>query len=189
MTEEEKKAVEYLKTRLYGNEGCKYIDVAQEDLRIFINLIDRREKEIESWKENEELKQERINNLRMIALAQNEMLGYIEGYEDGKNLRKSAVAIAIENQQYYIIKKQIEKYETYIKELQNENKKLRNQEATQRKINALLVQRYSSSVSLQKIKDKIEEITQKIKYEENEKVLIQLHKQRKVLQELIKKED
>ena len=41
MNEEEKEAIEYLKTRLYGNEGCKYIDVTQEDLRIFINLIDR----------------------------------------------------------------------------------------------------------------------------------------------------
>lgn len=41
MSEEEKEAIEYLKTRLYGNEGCKYIDIAQEDLRIFINLIDR----------------------------------------------------------------------------------------------------------------------------------------------------
>lgn len=50
MNEEEKNAIEYLKTRLYGNEGCKYIDVAQEDLRIFINLIDSLQKE------NEELK-------------------------------------------------------------------------------------------------------------------------------------
>lgn len=47
MSEEEKEAIEYLKTRLYGNEGCKYIDVAQEDLRIFINLIDRLQKEKE----------------------------------------------------------------------------------------------------------------------------------------------
>lgn len=50
MTKEHKEAIEYLKTRLYGNEGCKYIDVAQEDLRIFINLVDRLQKE------NEELK-------------------------------------------------------------------------------------------------------------------------------------
>lgn len=50
MTEEEKKAIEYLKTRLYGNKGCKYIDVAQEDLRIFIKLVDRLQEE------NEELK-------------------------------------------------------------------------------------------------------------------------------------
>ena len=47
MNEEEKNAIEYLKTRLYGNEGCKYIDVSQEDLRIFINLVDRKEKDIE----------------------------------------------------------------------------------------------------------------------------------------------
>ena len=51
MSEEEKEAkesIEYLKARLYGNEGCKYIDVAQEDLRNFINLVDMKEKYIES---------------------------------------------------------------------------------------------------------------------------------------------
>lgn len=57
MTEEEKEAIEYLKTRLYGNEGCKYIDVAQEDLRIFINLIDRLQNLMEKLqKENKQLK-------------------------------------------------------------------------------------------------------------------------------------
>ena len=39
-----------------------------------------------------------------------------------------------------------------------EIEELKNQEATQRKINELLVQRYSNSISLQKIKDKIEEV-------------------------------
>ena len=59
MNEEEKKAIEYLKTRLYGNKGCKYIDVAQEDLRIFINLVDRKEKDIEGWKKYcEEIQEE-----------------------------------------------------------------------------------------------------------------------------------
>ena len=51
MNKEEKQAVEYLKIRLYGNEGCKYIDVYQEDLSIFINLIDRLQKENEYYKE------------------------------------------------------------------------------------------------------------------------------------------
>lgn len=61
MNEEEKQAVEYLKTRLYGNEGCKYIDIAQEDLRIFINLINNLQKENESWKSySEELEEEQI---------------------------------------------------------------------------------------------------------------------------------
>lgn len=59
MNEEEKEAIEYLKTRLYGNKGCKYIDVAQEDLRIFINLVDRKEKDIEGWKKYcEEIEEE-----------------------------------------------------------------------------------------------------------------------------------
>lgn len=52
MNEEEKKAIEYLKTRLYGNKGCKYIDVAQEDLRIFIKLVDRLQKENEELNKN-----------------------------------------------------------------------------------------------------------------------------------------
>lgn len=61
MNAEEKNAVEYLKTRLYGNESCKYIDVAQEDLRIFINLIDSLQKENESWKSySEKLEEEQI---------------------------------------------------------------------------------------------------------------------------------
>ena len=42
--------------------------------------------------------------------------------------------------------------------LQKENEGLKNQEATARKINELLVQRYSNSISLQKVKDKIEEL-------------------------------
>lgn len=50
MSEEEKEAIEYLKVRLYGNEGCKYIDVTQEDLRIFLKLVTRKEKELENWK-------------------------------------------------------------------------------------------------------------------------------------------
>lgn len=59
MNEEEKKAIEYLKTRLHGNEGCKYIDVSQEDLRIFINLVDRKEKDSKGWKKYcEEIEEE-----------------------------------------------------------------------------------------------------------------------------------
>lgn len=48
-----------------------------------------------------------------------------------------------------------------INKLQKENEELKNQEATQRKINELLVQRYSNSISLQKVKDKIEELDNK----------------------------
>ena len=45
-----------------------------------------------------------------------------------------------------------------IKELQKENEELKNQEVTARKINELLVQRYSTSIPIKKVKDKIEEL-------------------------------
>jgi len=50
-----------------------------------------------------------------------------------------------------------------VEKLQKENEKLKNQEATQRKINELLVQRYSNSISLQKVKDLIDRIDYDIK--------------------------
>lgn len=81
---------------------------------------DVREELKELKKENEELKQDKNHNYQMIALAQNEMLGYMQGYEDGKKLNRSAVACVVENQQYYIIKKEIEHYKEYIKKLQKE---------------------------------------------------------------------
>ena len=76
-------------------------------------------------KENEELLQEKINNQKIIALAQNDMLNYQAGFEDGKNRRTSAVQSIIENQQYYIFQKQFEKYEEHIKMLQKENEELK----------------------------------------------------------------
>lgn len=45
-----------------------------------------------------------------------------------------------------------------VKRLQKENEELKNQEATQRKINELLVQRYSNSIPVQKVEDTIEEM-------------------------------
>lgn len=44
-------------------------------------------------------------------------------------------------------------------------------------------------IPIQKIKDKIKEIGEKIKYEENEKVVIYLHKQKNILQELIEESE
>ena len=76
-------------------------------------------------KENEELKADRNNNYKMIALAQNEALEYMQGYEDGKKLKRSAVANIVENQQYYIFNKQIEHYKEYIVKLQKENTELK----------------------------------------------------------------
>lgn len=104
-------------------------------------------------KENEELKQDRNNNYQMIALAQNEALGYMQGYEDGKKLKRSAVANIVENQQYYIIKKQIEKYEEHMEKLQKKNEELKNKYATFVKMSNEVI---ANSIPKQKVKDKIE---------------------------------
>ena len=45
-----------------------------------------------------------------------------------------------------------------IEKLQKENEELKNQEETARKVNELLVKRYSTSIPVQNVKDKIEEI-------------------------------
>ena len=115
-------------------------------------------------KENEELKQDRNNNYQMIALSQNEMLGYIQGYEDGKKLRKNAVANIVENQQYYILNKQIEKYKECIEKLQKDNEELKSN--NEKYIIHLTDEQYKTVIEIaqndinqkwiQKVKDKIE---------------------------------
>lgn len=173
MNEEEKKAVGLLKALNNLEKKCKIekvpykseikkimISLLPEDYGIFeilLNLIEKLQKE------NEELKEDRKNNNEMIALAQNEILNYMSGYEDGKKHKMTAVAQVVENQQYYIVREQMEKYEEHIKRLQKENEELKNQEATQRKINELLVQRYSNSISVQKVKAIIDRIDYDIK--------------------------
>jgi hypothetical protein len=72
-----------------------------------------------------------------------------------------------------------------IEKLQKENEELKadNYELNNR-ITDLL-----ENIPIQKVKDKIKEIGEKIKYEENEKVVIYLHKQKNILQELLKESE
>lgn len=42
-----------------------------------------------------------------------------------------------------------------------------------------------NTIEKQKVKDKIKKLEEKMKYEDNEKILVCLHKQRKILQELL----
>lgn len=115
MNEEEKKAIiDLIDSSNISLIGDGTAIISNKTINIILNLLEKLQKE------NEELKQDRNNNYQMIALAQNEALGYMQGYEDGKKLKRSAVANIVENQQYYIIKKQIEKYKTYIEQLRKE---------------------------------------------------------------------
>ncbi len=130
-------------------------------------------------KENEELKQDRNNNYQMIVLAQNDMLNYQAGFEDGKNGRTSAVQSIIENQQYYIFQKQIEKYERHIEKLQKENEEWQKAYQEEKDKQFELIQNTNNTIKtaviaiedlqkklkevipVQKVKDKIEELKQK----------------------------
>ena len=154
MNEEEKKAICELKNYI-SRRKLKYTKLDRHDKSIYnlLNLIEKLQKE------NEELKQDRNNNYQMIALAQNEMLGYIQGYEDGQKLKRSATACVVENQQYYIIKKEIEHYKEYIVKLQKENEELEeiNNELEAEKNEA--IRRYNfETIPIKKVKDKIEEL-------------------------------
>lgn len=118
---------------------------------ILLNLIEKLKKE------NEELKEDRKNNNEMIALAQNEILNYMSGYEEGKKHKMTAVAQVVENQQYYRVRKQMEKYEEHIKMLQKENEELKEKIRE----HTLLISPYyvkENFIPVQKVKDKIEEI-------------------------------
>ena len=115
-------------------------------------------------KENEELKEDRKNNNEMIAFAQNELLNYMSGYEEGKKHKMTAVAQVVENQQYYIVRKQMEKYEEHIKRLQKENEEWQRayQEEKDKQFDFINKISSNDSIPVQKVKDKIEELNRKI---------------------------
>lgn len=199
MNEEEKKALKVINTRtkrLLDEFKIEKEDMSDEPKiaylmqeiranKTILNLIEKLQKE------NQELKQDRNNNYQMIALAQNEVLGYMQGYEDGKKLKRSAVAYVVENQQYYIIKKEIEHYKEYIEKLQKENEELKNklldtlegQKVIEEETPQYIKENF---IPVQKVKDKIEEINKKIlnapKYDE--KISVYRY-QKQILQELI----
>ena len=164
MNEEEKKAIEYYQNKEvsfsvdFDTENLlKALGITEEDsfenhqirFKILLNLIEKLKKE------NEELKKDRNNNYQMIALAQNEALGYMQGYEDGQKSKRSAVAYIVENQQYYILNKQIEHYKEYIKKLQKEN------EEYSKQLDLDYVDK--NYISKKKIEDTIEELKGKLK--------------------------
>ena len=47
--------------------------------------------------------------------------------------------------------------------------------------------KYKNYIPVSLVEEKLKELDRKIKYEDNEKVIIWLHKQRKILQELLEK--
>ena len=197
MNEEERKIVkkfERLYLKDFNNEKITNEDrLSYIECVLITNLIEKLQKE------NEELKQDRNNNYQMIALAQNEVLGYMQGYEDGKKLKRSAVACVVENQQYYIIKKEIEHYKEYTEKLQKENEKLKNklldtlegQKVIKEETPQYIKENF---IPVEKVKDKIEKLNDESHAEELEDIMIGKNYTitelvQYVLQELIKERE
>ena len=200
MNEEEKKAIEYYQNKEvsfsvdFDTENLlKALGITEEDsfenhqirFKILLNLIEKLKKE------NEELKKDRNNNYQMIALAQNEALGYMQGYEDGKKSKRSAVAYIVENQQYYILNKQIEHYKEYIKKLQKENEEYSKQLDLDY-VDKNYISKKKIEDTIEELKGKLEDISkrrEKSKTKEEETVLwcleIRTDERIKTLQELL----
>lgn len=76
-------------------QHTSYLRQQIEATNIVLNLTDR-------------LLKEKEENKYLIAMANNEMLGYNQGYADGKNQNSSATEIIIKNRQAYIHKEEVE---------------------------------------------------------------------------------
>ena len=158
--------IEELKRLLYRDELTQY------GKRKLINYYEQQEKDYKRvLKENEELKEDRKNNNVMISLAQNELLNYMSGCEDGKKHKMTAVAQVVENQQYYIIRKQMEKYEEHIKRLQKENEELKKSKITYEAVRDIQEKNRNivdnNYISKQIVKDNL------IKYQEEYELLLE----------------
>lgn len=155
MKEEEKRTIEYLKSRLYGNEGCNYIDVAQEDLRIFINLINRKEKDIEGWKKYcEEIEEEKteMNNKNC------ELEFKVEKLQKENEELKEYIAIAPNLDEMTAVKYRNIQQDAYIKGRAEE----------QQRAEQIIYENY---IPIQKVKDKIEKLNDESHAEELEDII------------------
>ena len=76
-----------------------------------------------------------------------------------------------------------------IEKLQKENEELKNQEATARRINELLVQRYSNSIPIQKVKEKIRKNEEIIDISNDGDLIHELLQKNKVYEELLESEE
>ena len=116
---------------------------------------------------------------------QNNALNHI--LSDYKRVLKENEEIRIKNN---AIKRESEAYAEHMIRLDNElnleKEKSKYEWIRQNCLSQELVNKLY--IPIQKVKDKIKEIDEKIKYEENEKVVIYLHKQKNILQELLKSE-
>ena len=122
LSEDEKQAIEKLKKiredTIKANECGLSNNDFKEEIEVYntvLNLITKLQKE------NEDLLREKEENKFIIAMANNEMLGYNQGYSDAENKNSNATEIVIKHRQAYIHKEEVELYKRKIDFLQKEN--------------------------------------------------------------------
>lgn len=96
MTEEEKKAIEWLKNADFFSARIYAPSI--------LNLIEKQQERIEFYSKQE--------------------LSYIAGYQDGKNHKQTAISIKAENEQQELFQREIAKYKDEIEALKKGNKSL-----------------------------------------------------------------
>ncbi len=101
LSKEEEQTILYLKDCITKHNLFDE-DFALYNIEILINLITKLQKE------NENLIKEKEENKFLIAMANNGMLEYNQGYSDGKNQNSNATEIIIKNRQAYIHKEEVE---------------------------------------------------------------------------------
>ena len=116
LSEDEKEAIKLLEDIKNNSWTTKYIMSSDsKNADILLNLITKQQKE------NEDLLREKEENKFIIAMANNEMLGYNQGYLDAKNQNSNATEIVMKNRQAYMHKEEVEFYKRKIDFLQKEN--------------------------------------------------------------------
>lgn len=90
---------------------------------------------------------------------------------------------------YKDIQQAIEHILSAYKKILKENEELKNQEETARKVNELLVERYSTSIPVQKVKDKIRKNEEIIDISNDGDLIHELLQKNKVYEELLESEE
>ena len=107
--------------------------------------------------------------------------------------QKAELAILNEKQKdFNKLQNTLKSYKGQFRRQEKENEKLKNQEATARKINELLVQRYSNSIPVQKVKDNIKKLEIKKEKARGERDILErfaIEKSINSLQELLESEE
>lgn len=128
-------------------------------------------------KENEELKEYNMTYKRILGLADNRI--YRKKYLEERRKEQPNLLYPDSDeiyQRYYELKQENEKLKTKLSNILEAQKVIKVETLSYIKENY---------IPIQKVKDKIKELENKIKYEQNAQVLVQLYKQIKVLQELL----